>query len=160
MNAFAWRPSGRTLTLMLRIGGSAAVRELDVLTHLVPRITASRFGIGRHLSRSSRKAFLEVMRAPQIRAFHHYLSDALHCEPLYHETDRMLTKVVRRRPLLTIFGSRNDPFGFQAEWKHRVPHASELVIAGGNHFPMCDDPGLVARTIRNWHHANGAWGLS
>jgi pimeloyl-ACP methyl ester carboxylesterase len=158
INTFAWRPNGRFLRLMLRIAGSAAARELDVLTHMVPKITASRFGIGRHLSRSSRRAFRESMRSSQIRAFQHYLADARHCEPFCGETERIVSAVMERRPLLTIFGSRNEPFGFQAEWKRRVSHASELVLTGGNHFAMCDDPGLVARAIRNWHRADG--GLS
>ena len=158
INTFAWRPTGRALRFMLRLGGTAGARELDVLTHLVPRITASRFGIGRHLSRSSRRAFRESMRAPQIRAFHHYLADVLRSEPLCREAEGVVSTVMDRRPLLTIFGSRNDPFGFQAEWKRRVPHASELVLAGGNHFPMCDDPGFVARAILDWHRASG--GLS
>jgi pimeloyl-ACP methyl ester carboxylesterase len=150
INTFAWRPSG-ILSLALRIAGSAAARELDVLTQLVPKITASRFGIGRHLSTSSRRAFRESMRSTHIRAFHYYLADARHCEALCAEAERIVGTVVERRPLLTIFGSRNDPFRFQAEWKRRVPHASEFVLAGGNHFPMCDDPGLVAGAIQDWH---------
>jgi pimeloyl-ACP methyl ester carboxylesterase len=154
INTFAWRPSGRFLRLMLRIAGSAGAGELDVLTHLVPKLTASRFGIGRHLSASSRRAFRESMRSPQIRAFHYYLADARRCEALCAEAERIVSTVVERRPLLTIFGSRNDPFRFQAEWKRRVPRASELVLAGGNHFPMCDDPGLVAGAIREWHGAS------
>ncbi|HXT17534.1 MAG TPA: alpha/beta fold hydrolase [Gemmatimonadaceae bacterium] len=158
INTFAWQPNGRFLRLMLRIAGSAAARELDVLTHVVPRITASRFGIGRHLNPSSRRAFRQSMQAPQIRAFHQYLADALRCEPLHHEAERVVSTIVQRGPLLTIFGGRNDPFGFQAEWKRRVPHASELVLAGGNHFPMCDDPSLVAGAIREWHHANNGRG--
>jgi pimeloyl-ACP methyl ester carboxylesterase len=156
INSFAWQPRGRALNIILRIAGSAPVRELDVLTHFVPRITATRFGIGRHLSQSSRRAFRESMRGPQIRAFHYYLADALHCGPLCREAESILRDAAAHVPLLTIFGSRNDPFGFQAEWKRRMPQASEMVLSGGNHFPMCDDPELVARTIRDWHRASGA----
>jgi len=34
-----------------------------------------------------------------------------------------------------------------------------VVVAKGNHFPMCDDPDLVARTIRAWHSEKVAPGL-
>jgi pimeloyl-ACP methyl ester carboxylesterase len=29
--------------------------------------------------------------------------------------------------------------------------ARQIVVAKGNHFPMCDDPNLVAASIREWH---------
>lgn len=150
VNTFAWQPTGTALKLMLRLVGSAAAREVDVFTGVVPRITATRFGIGRRLDRAARHTFRESMRAPQIRAFHQYLSDAGRCECLYRETDAALNDMCSRVPLLTIFGSHNDPFGFQAEWMRRFTQSSELVLKGGNHFPMCDDPGFVARAIREW----------
>ena len=30
--------------------------------------------------------------------------------------------------------------------------ARQVVVAKGNHFPMCDDPDLVAASIRELHH--------
>jgi haloalkane dehalogenase len=57
-------------------------------------------------------------------------------------------------PLLTIFGERNDPFDFQREWKRRYPNATQLVIRGGHHFPMCDDPAFVAHAIDEWYRAS------
>jgi pimeloyl-ACP methyl ester carboxylesterase len=54
---------------------------------------------------------------------------------------------------LTIFGERNDPFGFQARWKALFPDAQQFVIPRGNHFPMCDDPQFVAETISSWHNS-------
>jgi hypothetical protein len=32
-----------------------------------------------------------------------------------------------------------------------VPHAEQHIIAGGNHYPMGDDPHGVAEWIRHWH---------
>jgi pimeloyl-ACP methyl ester carboxylesterase len=147
INAFAWRPGGKALRIMLRVIGSGAVRELDVLTGAIPRITATRFGVGRHLDAASRLAFLAGIGRKEIRAFHNYLADALRCESLYTEASVALKGRFAGLPLLTIFGERNDPFHFQQEWARWFPAATQLVIPGGNHFPMCDDPAFVAEAI-------------
>jgi haloalkane dehalogenase len=139
---------------MLRVVGSAPVREFDVLTKLVPRITATSFGVGRHLDAASRRAFLARLGASGIRAFHDYLADALRCEALHIEASAALDEQFAGLPLLTIFGERNDPFHFQQEWKRRFPDATQLVIRQGNHFPMCDDPAFVARAIDEWYRAS------
>jgi haloalkane dehalogenase len=52
--------------------------------------------------------------------------------------------------MMTIFGARNDPFGFQQRWKEMFPHATEHAVDGGHHFPMCDDPDLFARALREF----------
>lgn len=155
INAFAWTPVGTSLRLMLRIAGSAPIRELDALTKLIPKITATGAGIGRHLDRKSRDAFLGGVQSSQIRAFHQYLADALSCEALYAEAARALDGDMRDLPALTIFGERNDPFHFQPEWKRRFRNAEQLVVQRGNHFAMCDDPSLVAAAIERWHHSIG-----
>jgi haloalkane dehalogenase len=53
-------------------------------------------------------------------------------------------------PLLTVFGSRNDPFGFGKRWKQFFPAAEQRIVPGGNHYPMGDDPEAVAAWIRRW----------
>jgi haloalkane dehalogenase len=58
-------------------------------------------------------------------------------------------RTLAQRPLLTIFGQRNDPLRLQPKWKPRVPHAHQITIAKGDHFPMCDNPNLVATAIDN-----------
>jgi haloalkane dehalogenase len=78
------------------------------------------------------------------------LSDALHSEPLYARVERALTVEFRRLPVLTIFGERNDPFEFQKRWKRLFPGARQVLVPNGHHFPMCDDPTLVASSIRAW----------
>jgi haloalkane dehalogenase len=153
INAFAWRPVGIPLRSMLRFMGSAWIRELDVSTRFVPRITATSFGIGRHLDRRSRDAFLGGVHSPQLRTFHGYLADALRCEPLYAEASRALEGDLRDLPALTIFGERNDPFHFQEEWKKWFRYAEQRVCKRGHHFPMCDDPAFVAGSISRWHDA-------
>lgn len=151
VNAFGWRPSGAFFRGMLTLMGSAPIREFDVLTEFVFRITTTKFGIGRHMNGPSRQAFRAGIDRQARRAFHHYLRDARNCDALYDDVERALSGPFKGLPLITIFGERNDPLGFQPRWKALFPGAPQFVVARGNHFPMCDDPDLVANTIRSWH---------
>jgi len=151
VNAFAWKPSSVPFRGMLALMGSAMFREFDVLTGILPRITSSAFGVGRHFDASSRKAYYAGIGRQGVRAFHGYLRDARNAGAIYEQLDRALTGPFRTLPLLTIFGERNDPLGFQPRWKQLFPDARQVVVKKGNHFPMCDDPDLVAVSIREWH---------
>jgi pimeloyl-ACP methyl ester carboxylesterase len=151
MNAFAWKPSGAAFRTMLAVIGSGFMRELNVLTGFIPRLTSTSFGVGRHLDEPARQAFFAGMGTRGRRAFHNYIRDARQCDNLYDEIARALAGPLSRLPLLTIFGERNDPFGFQQRWKALYPDARQVVVAKGNHFPMCDDPDLAAREIRSWY---------
>lgn len=151
MNAFGWKPSSAALRAMLAVVGNGLTREFDVLTGFIPRLTATSFGVGRHLDTSSRKAFRAGMGARGRRAFHGYMRDARHGDDLYDQIERALAGPLAGLPLLTIFGERNDPFGFQQQWKTLFPDLRQVVIAKGNHFPMCDAPALVAGAISAWH---------
>jgi pimeloyl-ACP methyl ester carboxylesterase/catechol 2,3-dioxygenase-like lactoylglutathione lyase family enzyme len=149
--AFAWRPTGTFFRGMLALMGSGVIREFDAMSGALARITATSFGVGLHLNPASRRAFFAGIGSDGLRAFHSYMGDARNCEDLYEEVDRALAGAFRELPLLTIFGERNDPLGFQPQWKRLFPGAQQVVIPKGNHFPMCDDPDLVAGTIRSWH---------
>jgi pimeloyl-ACP methyl ester carboxylesterase len=151
INAFAWMPSGGKFRGMLRVVGSAFVREFDVLTEFVPKLSASAFGLGRHLDEQSRNVFRAGMRQGRIRAFHYYIKDTLNCDSLYAELAKAFADPFRGLPFITIFGERNDPLRFQPRWKELFPDARQVVIAKGNHYPMGDDPDLVANSIRDWH---------
>ena len=151
MNTFGWRPSSLSLRSMLAFVGSPVMREFDVMTGLVPHITASSFGIGRHLDLPSRATFRAGMGSPGLRSFHTYMHDALHGDDVYARAGAVLGGALATVPLLTIFGERNDPFGFQKHWKELFPAARQVVVPKGNHFPMCDAPDLVAQSIRSWH---------
>jgi len=153
VNTFAWKPSDPKLRMMLALIGSPAMREFDVVTKLIPRITTSSFGIGRRLDLAARSVFRSGIRREGIRAFHYYMRDARRCDQLYEKVGAALSGPFRQLPLLTIFGERNDPFGFQLRWKALYPDARQMVIHKGDHFPMCDEPELVADTLRNWHRA-------
>jgi pimeloyl-ACP methyl ester carboxylesterase len=151
VNTFGWKPAGWLFRGMLALMGSPIMRRLDVATGLLARASTTAFGVGRHLDDASRSAYREGL-ARSIGAFHDYLGEARFSDEIYDEVTRALTGPFRRLPLLTIFGERNDPLGFQPQWLRLFPDARQVVIPRGNHFPMCDDPAIVADTIRAWHH--------
>src|SRR6185503_5312114 len=79
--------------------------------------------------------------------FHDYLRDA-RTSTLYDSITAGFHGPLRHVPISTIFGQRNDPLRFQSKWKALFPHARQVVIPRGNHFPMCDSPEMVADEIR------------
>lgn len=159
VNAFGWKPSGMLFRGALAVMGSTVVREIDAWTGIIARVSASAFGVGRHFDAISRKAFYAGIGRQGVRAFHGYMRDARKSETIYPQLERALSGPFRRLPLLTIFGERNDPLGFQPRWKQLFPLARQVVVAKGNHFPMCDDPILVAESIRDFHRDLVAPGL-
>jgi len=150
VNTFGWRPSGAAFRGMLAVMGSGFTRRLDLATNFLSRLTSTNFGVGRHLNERSRRAYRAGLEKSQ-SAFHDYLRDARHSDALYDELAFAFEGPLARLPLLTIFGERNDPLGFQPHWKRLFPTARQVVIPKGNHFPMCDDPDFVADEIRRWH---------
>jgi pimeloyl-ACP methyl ester carboxylesterase len=151
VNTFAWRPTESRFRAMLAFMASPVVREFDVATGLLPWITATAFGAGRNLDQTHRRALRLALGRDGLRGFHRLMADARHSQPLYARVDRALTNDFCGLPVLTIFGERNDPFGFQTRWKSLFPGARQVVVPGGHHFPMCDDPSLVATTIKTWY---------
>jgi pimeloyl-ACP methyl ester carboxylesterase len=131
--------------------GSIPMREFSVWTGILAKVTSSPFGTGHSLIGPSREAFLAGIGRQGMRAFHAYMRSASKSRAIYEQLDSALTGPFRRLPLLTIFGERNDPLAMQPHWKQLFPDARQLVVAKGNHFPMCDDPDLVATSIREFH---------
>ena len=151
VNAFAWKPSGPLFRGMLTLMGSMVMREFSAWSGVLLRVTSGVFGVGRHLDEPSRNAFSAGVGRQGMRAFHSYLRDARKSRMIYDQLDEALTGPFSQLPLTTIFGERNDPLGFQPRWKQLFSDARQVVVSGGNHFPMCDDPDLVATTIRELH---------
>ena len=148
VNTFGWRPAGAAFRGMLTVMGNPVTRQVSVSTGALARLTATTFGSGRHLDRQSRRAF-RVGFQRSMNVFHDYLRDARDSD-LYNDIADGFHGPLRRLPLLTIFGERNDPLRFQPEWKAMFPSARQIVVPHGNHFPMCDDPELVADEIRRF----------
>lgn len=150
INTFAWPPHTQALRGMLRFMGSAPVAALNSGTNLVARASSGRFGVGRHLDRAQREAFVHMFHHKSSRRrFHEMMRSAARDRDYLANVERGLARL-RGRPVLTIFGARNDPFRFQDRWLEHFPNAEQMVIPGGYHFPMCDEPGLVAERIALW----------
>jgi pimeloyl-ACP methyl ester carboxylesterase len=150
VNCFAWTPTGPAFRGMLALMGSTPVREVDVATNVLARITSTSFGVGRHLRRADRAVFRAGIGAPARRAWHAYFRDARGARALYAEVDAALRGTLADRPLLTVFGQFNDPLRFQPRWKALFPNARQLKVRRGNHFPMCDEPDLVASALKSF----------
>lgn len=147
INTFGWRPTGVAFRSMLALMGSPVMREVDVLSGWLPRMTSSAFGVGRNLDRLGRRTFRRGMDHRGRRSFHRYMKSIRRHD---FTTIDATVDALATRPLLTIFGEKNDPLGFQPQWAARFADITQVEVAGGNHFPMCDDPTLVSTAIRSW----------
>ncbi len=145
VNTFGWRPSGVGFRSMLTLMGSGVIREIDVLTGWLPRLTATTFGVGRHWKTPQRKTFLKALDHRGRRSFHHYIRSVMR-----FDFDRVDAARVAYRslPALSVFGEHNDYLGFQAKWAEQLGDLDQIEIPKGNHFPMCDAPTVVAEAIR------------
>ena len=145
VNTFGWRPSGVGFRSMLALMGSGVVRELDVLTGWLPRLTSTTFGVGRHWNRQLRKTFLSALDHRGRRSFHHYMRSVTRFD--FDRVDAA-RDAYRSLPAVTVFGERNDYLGFQAKWTEALDDLEQIEIPKGNHFPMCDAPATVSQAIR------------
>jgi haloalkane dehalogenase len=150
VNCFAWRPTGAAFRGMLTLMGSAAARGSDAKLGWLPRLTSTAFGVGRHWSRKDLAVFRAGIDASARRAWHRYFRDARGADELYAELEAALPRLLVDRPLLTIFGQFNDPLRFQRRWRALDPAVHQVKVPRGNHFPMCDDPQLVASELRDF----------
>jgi pimeloyl-ACP methyl ester carboxylesterase len=148
VNTFAWPAHNRLLRVGLPMMGSAPMAASDVALRWMPRLTSTGIGAGRHWDAATRAAFRRGMDAAGIRSLHRYFASAAGSPAVLETARDALAGVLNDRPLLTVFGRRNDYFGFQPVWRSLFPNAVQKVIPDGNHFPMCDAPGDVARWIR------------
>jgi pimeloyl-ACP methyl ester carboxylesterase len=154
VNTFAWRQASRIFRSAVALIGCGPMRELDVITGLIPRLTASRFAAGRCWRPADRRTFRRGLDAAAIRTTHRYVQDAGPGNDLYDLVEDAIRGPLAERPLLTIFGRWSDFYlHFQPRWHALFPAAVQRVLPKGvgNHFPMGDDPRQVAAWIRDWH---------
>ena len=134
--------------------GDAVTAVIDALQLRDVTLVAHDLGGPAGFLAAARRADRAVFRAgigvPARRAWHAYFRDARGEQTLYAEVDAALRGSLANRPLLTIFGQFNDPLRFQPRWKALFPNASQLKVRRGNHFPMCDDPDLVASELKSF----------
>jgi pimeloyl-ACP methyl ester carboxylesterase len=152
MNTFGWQPRG-VLRLALRMFGSPAVRELSAWLGLLAWGSATRFGAGRRWDRVTRRSWRRGLRDRARRRFpHRMFADAARGREVPGDAEAAVAALARQ-PTLTVFGQLGDYFGFRRQWRARCPNLTEAVVPWGLHFPMADNPELVAEAIHAWHCA-------
>ncbi len=156
-NSFAWPPEGRTLRAMLAAVGSQAATATLGTVRLVPRLTRGKAGVGLHYEQADRDAFFGPYRQRgAARNFHRAMRSARRSRDLYAGAERRLRTDHAEVPVLTVFGEKNDPFGFADRWRSMFPHAWSWTVPDGNHFPMCDDPDGYVTHVRDWYRSEVA----
>lgn len=152
VNTFAWPARRSSLRRMLKVMSGRLMTSINTSTNLIPRMTSGRFGIGRHLDTQAKAAFRGGFIARESRMrFHDLIRSALMEEEYLGWLETQLSETLANKPALTVFGEKNDPFGFQETFREHLADLEEMVVPGGNHFPMADDPHGLAERIAIWH---------
>jgi haloalkane dehalogenase len=138
---------------LLRLTTGRPFGHLNETTNLLARVTASAYGLGRRLTAAGKRAFRGPYRDRSVRrAAVVMLRDALLANAYLRGVEGALRTTLHDRPLLLVFGGESPQLkdGFRDRWTALFPEARLLVIEGGHHFPMADDPDLTAEAIRTW----------
>ena len=77
-------------------------------------------------------------------------SGVLRIDPIMAEVELSLQADLADLPVLTLFGRKNDPYGWQHRFGHIFPRATAAGIAGGHHFPFDDDPDAYSAALCAW----------
>jgi haloalkane dehalogenase len=151
-NTFGWPlASYPAIRRTLKVVGSRPFGALNTLTNVMALFTASRYGVGRHMSKADRRAFLGPWRSrTSRRATQHILAGVLHTYPVMAEVERSLGATLAGLPVLTLFGRKNDRYGWQDRFQQIFPHATAAGTSDGHHFPFCDDPDAYSAAISAW----------
>jgi pimeloyl-ACP methyl ester carboxylesterase len=151
-NTFGWPLAGYpAVRRTLKVIGSGPVGAINSLTNFVARLTATSYGVGRVMSRSDRRAFLGPWRTrTSRRATQQTLAGVLRIDPVMAEVERSLPTTLADLPVLTLFGRKNDPYGWQARFEQLFPQATAAGIDDGHHFPFNDDPDAYSAAISAW----------
>jgi pimeloyl-ACP methyl ester carboxylesterase len=151
-NTFGWPLAGYpAVRRMLGLVSSPSFGVLNRLTNIVARFTATSYGVGRHMSRADRRCFLGPWRAKASRqATLQVLAGALRIDPVMAEVEQSLRASLSELPVLTLFGRKNDPYGWQARFGEIFPHAAAAGLPDARHFPFNDDPQAYADAICAW----------
>jgi haloalkane dehalogenase len=147
VSTFAWKPRGVMLPVALRFMGSAMIREIAAFTGFMPRASSTALGVGRRWDRATRQAWRAGLRdRASRRLLHRLFRDAARNTRIQQAAEAALAALTDR-PLITVFGQLGDYFAFQRQWRRRHPTLQAVVVPRGLHFPMCDNPELVAAEL-------------
>jgi short-subunit dehydrogenase/pimeloyl-ACP methyl ester carboxylesterase len=151
-NTFCWPL--RTYPMVRRIltwVGSPLFAAVNQNTNLLIRFTATSHGVGRRLTKSERAVFKGPWRSrPARRATQQVLAGAGHVDPLMAQLERALATTFVDLPVLTLFGRKNDPYGWQKRFGRIFRNSTAAGIGDGNHFPFSDDPDGYSDAITDW----------
>jgi len=151
-NTFGWPLAGYpAVRRALAVVGSRPFGAVNNLTNVMALLTASRYGVGRKMSRADRRAFRGPWRSRgSRRATQQTLAGVLAIDPVMAGLERSLREALGDLPVLTLFGRKNDHYGWQARFGRIFPHATAATIDRGHHFPFDDDPDAYSAAIRAW----------
>jgi pimeloyl-ACP methyl ester carboxylesterase len=103
------------------------------------------------MSKADRRAFRGPWRSrSNRRATQNILAGVLRIDPVMAEVERSLRATLAGLPVLTLFGRKNDPYGWQNRFQQIFPHATAAGINDGHHFPFSDDPDGYSAAISAW----------
>jgi pimeloyl-ACP methyl ester carboxylesterase len=150
-NSFAWPLADYPMVRrMLRLVASPLFGAINDRTNVLALLTATSYGVGRRMSRADRVSFLGPWRsASSRRATQQILAEVLRIEPIMSEVERHLTRELSSLPVLTLFGRKNDPYGWQRRFQRIFPRATAVGV-DGHHFPFDDDPDAYSHSILAW----------
>jgi haloalkane dehalogenase len=151
-NTFGWPLAGYpAVRRTLRVIASPPFGAVNSLTNVVARFTASGYGVGRKMGKADRHSFLRPWRSRgSRRATQQILAGVLRIDPLMSEVERSLRTTLADLPVLTLFGRKNDPYGWQNRFAQIFPYVTAAGINGGHDFPFNDDPDAYAAAISTW----------
>jgi len=157
-NTFGWPLAGYpAVRRTLQVVGSRPFGALNSLTNVAARFTASRYGVGRKMSKADRRSFLGPRRSRSSRrATQQILAGLLRIDPVMATVERSLGTRLADLPVLTLFGRKNDPYGWQARFQQIFLQATAAGIDDGHHFPFNDDPDAYSIAISAWWAAKVA----
>lgn len=151
-NTFGWPLVGYpAVRRMLAFVTSKPLATINNVTNLIARLTATSYGVGKRMNRADRRAFLGPWRSHGSReATRRVLAGVLRIDPMMADIERSLRSGLGDLPVLTLFGRKNDPYGWQDRFQMIFPDATAAGIEGGHHFPFCDHPAAYSARICAW----------
>jgi hypothetical protein len=136
-NSFGWPLAGYpAVRRTLKVIASRPFGVINSLTNVAALFTATRYGVGRRLGRADRRSFLGPWRSRSSRrATQQILAGLLRIDPLMAGVERSLRTTLAGLPVLTLFGRKNDPYGWQSRFTQLFRHVTAAGIPGGHPPP-------------------------
>ena len=151
-NTFGWPLRDYpTVRRMLGFVASPWFGAVNTNLNLLIGFTATSYGVGRRLTKPARAAFKGPWRSREVRrTTQQVLAGAGRIDPLMAELERGLSTTLADLPVLTLFGRKNDPYGWQQRFGAMFHNVTAAGIEDGNHFPFNDDPDGYSEAITDW----------